>query len=111
MYITKNDLKAIYILPLGSSKGRLHINYKYTLLAETRNIGVRFLQIDGAKKATKSDKPYIYYNHQSGGEGLTQDVSNKLSAAGIEHWTFLDKSRDSVPVYTLGEFGSVVSLN
>lgn len=53
MYITKNDLKAIYILPLGSSKGRLHINYKYTLLAETKNTGVSFLQIDGAKKAKK----------------------------------------------------------
>ena len=102
MYITKNDLKAIYILPLDSSKGRLHINYKYTLLAIDAEGVLAFLKLDGAKETKTSNKPYIYYNHTSGGMNLTQEVTYKLKAAGVKVSTYLQPG-SGVPLYTLSD--------
>lgn len=103
MYITVNDLKAVYILILDSKKGVIHTNYKYTLLAVDKKGVLGFLKIDGAKISKTDNKPYVYYNHQSGGAGLLQsvrDILQYLNGVNI----------DNVPVYNLDGFMDIFNL-
>ena len=63
MYITVNDLKAVYILILDSKKGVIHTNYKYTLLAVDKK-GVIYLYVKYLKRFYACNKSITFYHNR-----------------------------------------------
>lgn len=111
--LSVNDIKNIYVLKFDKTSGKYHDIIKYTLLATTNSGELCYLQLDGDnKKAKTGAKPYIYYTHQTGGEGLLERVKDMLASYGIKsqwEWRYLINGY-GIKLYNANDFLQCINV-